>query len=57
MKYRDLVRKLEASGFVLDHHGGNHDVFVRGTKKEAVPRHKEIPEWLARDILKRNCIQ
>lgn len=26
MKQRDLIKKLEAGGFVFDHHGSNHDV-------------------------------
>ncbi len=26
MKQRDLIKKLEAGGFVFDHHGSNHDI-------------------------------
>lgn len=26
MKQRDLIKKLEAAGFTLKRHGGNHDV-------------------------------
>lgn len=29
MKQRELVKKLEAAGFVFERHGGNHDVYVR----------------------------
>ena len=25
MKQRDLIKKLEAAGFTLERHGGNHD--------------------------------
>lgn len=50
---RDLVKKLEDGGFVFERHGGNHDVYVRGTEREEIPRHKEINEILAKAILKR----
>lgn len=32
----------------------NHDIFIRGDVIEAIPRHKEINERLAKVILKRN---
>lgn len=32
MKQRELVKKLEAAGFTLERHGGNHDVYVREGK-------------------------
>lgn len=53
MKQRDLVKKLENGGFVFERHGRNHDVYVRGSELEEVPRHKEINEKLAKAILKR----
>lgn len=40
MKQRDLVKKLEAAGFMLDRHGGSHDIYVRGTDEEQVPRQR-----------------
>lgn len=52
MKQRDLIKKLEAAGFRFERHGSNHDVYVRGTDEEQVPRHKEVNEILARAILK-----
>lgn len=51
MKQRDLIKKLEAVGFVFERHGGNHDVYRRGNEIENIPRHKEIDERLARAIL------
>ena len=51
MKQRELVKKLEAAGFTLERHGGNHDVYVRGEDKEQIPRHKEINEVLAKAII------
>lgn len=53
MKRRDLIKKLEAKGFILVRHGGNHDVYKRGSDEEAIPRHNEINEMLARQIIKK----
>lgn len=53
MKQRDFIKKLEAGGFVFERHGNNHDIYVRGSEREEVPRHKEINEKLAKAILKR----
>ena len=53
MKQIDLIKKLEAGGFVFERHGSNHDVYARGTEKEEVPRHKEIDERLAKAIIRR----
>ena len=53
MKQRVLIKKLEKAGFILLRHGGNHDVYVRGTDEEQIPRHKEINERLARAIIKK----
>lgn len=44
MKQRDLIKKLENGGFVFERHGGNHDIYRRGSDIEKVPRHKEINE-------------
>lgn len=53
MKQRDLVKKLEEGGFIFERHGSDHDVYVRGTDRETVPRHREIDERLAKAILRR----
>ncbi len=53
MKRRELIKKLEAKGFTLSRHGGNHDVYKRGTDEESVPRHNEINEMLAKKIIKK----
>lgn len=53
MKRRDLIRKLEKAGFEFKRDGGNHDVYVRGSDTEEVPRHREINEITAKKILKR----
>ena len=38
MKQRELIKKLEAAGFEFSRHGGNHDVYVRGSDIEQIPR-------------------
>lgn len=53
MKRKDLVKKLEAAGFIFERHGGNHDVYTRGKDREMIPRHSEINERLAKAILKK----
>lgn len=57
MKTRDLIKLLEANGWQLDRHGANHDVYIKGNKREMVERHTEIPEPLARKIIKRNNLK
>lgn len=58
MKQSDFINKLEAGGFVFDHHGSNHDIYRRGENEfETVERHKEIPERLAQAILKRRGLK
>ena len=53
MKRKELIRRLEEAGFVLERHGGEHDIYRRGEDAEAVPRHREINEQTARAILRK----
>jgi mRNA interferase HicA len=52
MKRLDLVRYLERFGCQLFREGGSHSVFIhRGTRKStAVPRHREINDFLVKKI-------
>jgi mRNA interferase HicA len=54
MKRRDLIQQLEAIGCVLVRHGGKHDWYQNPKTKvsQAVPRHREIKEMLARHVIK-----
>lgn len=52
MKRRELVKTLTDNGYELYRHGSNHDIYRKGKIKIAVPRHTEIIEDTARDILK-----
>jgi len=53
MKRRDLIRMLEKNGWYMKRNGGNHDLYTNGTDVEPIPRHTEIKERLAKDIIKR----
>ncbi len=55
MKRLDLVRQLEASGCKLIRHGGRHDWYQNPTTGacQPIPRHREIKEFLARNILRK----
>ena len=55
MKRRDLIRLLEKSGCVLIRHGSKHDWYQNPEFgfSQPVPRHREINEVLAKQILKR----
>jgi len=52
MKRLELIRHLRAQGCQLLREGANHSVYVNPEKKKnsAVPRHREINEFLARKI-------
>lgn len=49
---RELERKRKQLGWSLFRHGGRHDVWRRGSRELAVPRHREINEYTANAILK-----
>ncbi|MBX3054712.1 MAG: type II toxin-antitoxin system HicA family toxin [Caldilineaceae bacterium] len=54
MKQRDLIKKLEAMGCVFIRHGGKHDWYqnpITGVS-QPIPRHREVNERLAQNILK-----
>ena len=54
MKRKDLERQLRRAGCVLKREGASHALWVnpRTGLMEAVPRHQEIKELLARKILR-----
>jgi len=55
MKRIDLIQKIERDGAFLVRHGGNHDWYKNPKTDvyEAVPRHSEIKDILAKKIIKR----
>ncbi|AQA13019.1 type II toxin-antitoxin system HicA family toxin [Streptomyces malaysiensis] len=58
MKKRDLLRRLRAiaaekgSDLVLVRQGGGHEVYGLNGARLIVPRHNEIAEGTARDIVR-----
>jgi predicted RNA binding protein YcfA (HicA-like mRNA interferase family) len=52
MKRLDLIRHLETNGWVLLRDKGKHSVYVNSAngRTSAVPRHREINDYLARKI-------
>lgn len=52
MKRRELERTLQQYGWRFLRHGGSHDIWTNGERENAVPRHNEIGEGLARKILR-----
>jgi mRNA interferase HicA len=54
MKWRDLLRHLEKHGCELLREGSNHTIYVnrRAQKSSAIPRHREIIEFIARKSAK-----
>ncbi len=53
MKRRELERLLRGLGWGFQGHGARHDVWTDGVREEAIPRHAEVNEKLARAILAR----
>jgi len=54
MSRKDLIKRLSDAGCILVRHGPRHDLYKNPAtgKKQPVPRHNEIDEYLARHILK-----
>jgi len=54
MKRRDLEKKLRLAGCYLKREGASHSLWINPQNGmiEAIPRHREIKEPLARKILK-----
>jgi mRNA interferase HicA len=57
MKRLDLIKTLEKNGWYFLRNGGSHDIYTNGKRQEAIGRHNEIDEYLAKKILKRNRIK
>jgi predicted RNA binding protein YcfA (HicA-like mRNA interferase family) len=54
MKRKELIKRLTDAGCLFVRPGARHDVYLNPQtgKKQAVPRHREIDEILAKHILK-----
>lgn len=52
VKKSELEKKLKNLGWFLKRQGSNHEIWTNGEDTEAVPRHNEINEHLARKIIR-----
>lgn len=54
MKRTALIKKLKEAGCLFVRPGARHDLYMnpQNGRKQAVPRHREIDENLAKHILK-----
>ncbi len=53
MKRRDLIKRLAQIGWYLARRGSDHDIYTNGIKSQPIPRHNEINEITAKNILKK----
>jgi len=55
MKRRDLIKQVEKMGCVIIRHGNRHDWYQNPVTKacQPIPRHREIQESLAKNIIKK----
>lgn len=57
MKRRVLIKLLEANGWYIKRHGSNHDLYTNGEVIEAIPRHPDVNERLAKDIIRKHNLK
>ncbi len=57
MKRKDLIALLEKNGWELKRNGGNHDIYMKGSDRETIPRHREVAENLAKAIIRRRGLK
>lgn len=57
MKQRDLIDLMVKNGWQLKRRNGKHDIYVKGTDREAIPRHRELAEGLAQAIIRRRGLK
>lgn len=57
MKRTDLERLFKKNGWHFERNGGNHDVWVKGNETEAIPRHREINEMLAKALIRKHNLK
>lgn len=57
MKQKDLIKLLEKNGWWKVREGGNHIIYTNGKESEAIPRHRELNELLAKAIIKRRGLK
>jgi mRNA interferase HicA len=51
VKRKKLLKELAKLGAKFVRHGGKHDEYSNGTKSAMVPRHADVNENLAKDLI------
>ena len=57
MKRKDLIKLFEQNGWKIAREGGNHTVYTNGKEVEAIPRHNEVNERLAKALIKKHKLK
>ncbi|MCL2706624.1 MAG: type II toxin-antitoxin system HicA family toxin [Dehalococcoidia bacterium] len=57
MKTTDLVNMLLKNGWTFKRHGSNHDIYIKGFKRESIPYGRNIDDGLAKAIISRNNLK
>ena len=57
MKRKDLIRLFEQNGWKIAREVGNHTVYTNGKEVEAIPRHNEVNERLAKALIKKHKLK
>lgn len=57
MKRKDLIKLFEKNGWRLAREGGSHSVYTNGKDVEAIPRHSEVNERLAKALIKKHKLK
>ena len=48
MKLREFLKLIEEAGWSFVRHGGDHDIYGKGTLRFSVPRHTMVPAGVVR---------
>ena len=57
MKRKDLIKLFERNGWSFEREGGSHTIYTDGKESEAIPRHNEINERLAKALIKKHKLK
>lgn len=53
MKRGELLKLFKEAGWYFLRNGANHEIYTDGKNQEAIPRHPDIKENLARGLIKK----
>lgn len=57
MKRQILLKLFTKSGWRILREGANHTILTNGEAVEPLPRHKEINEGLAKDLIRKHNLK